>query len=251
MPEGDTRDSADNSFPRRLGVLYSCPTTVLREVSPALLEILDQGIKHISEPCASTSSRCIMATSSGGAGKRHHHDHGISTVISSGMVTDSGRMWTPIRQVFCRQLLLSKRPTATPGDNCRTARDEARDEKPIDETFELQEALLHLYKNVRVVPSLEPSDAPDGGLGEERDNDGIDTPSLASDLRRRDGPERSTPRIPLEECKRLHAGLVPLLSPLVKTDKRIFLVRRERGHGTNGADGFMRSLEKYRSNMLR
>lgn len=120
-----------------------------------------------------------------------------------------------IREVFCRSLPLLRTPTASPAPTTATATADRNDDNGGVDA--LQEALGLVYGGVHVVHS--PHQSPVGAAASLKTGD-VDDGDPATF-----GEWRAPPPL-LEACTRLHAGLVPLYSPLVRSDDKAFVVRR-------------------------
>lgn len=217
----------ENMLRRHLGTLYSCSTelpiaAMRRETSQDEL-ILD---RESATLCS--SARCLIPEA-----LVHENDAFIGTGGAYATDDVAAAAGVSISEVFCRTLPL--RPSSAAGFEDRTASAAANVASPASATTSgaiegngdvdaLREVLGRMYEGLQVVRSRQPSVAARPMLDEEEKE------------RLRTGPadKRNAAQPlglgPLATCARLHAGLVPLYTPLVESDDGAFLVRVERGY---------------------
>lgn len=200
-------DVGESAFERHLGALYSCSTrTRVHSLSD-----------RREFPSASASSaRCLLSTPGEPTMKIHSSDNGALAVEER---ADSS---TTIREVFCRALPLQN--SASDGSNSPT-RSIPNPNATIDTVSNvngLREALGRLYDGFHIISSPQPSVAEPKWRSSGEGKDGGGNAEQAENA--------AQPQRPLEPqlatCARLHAGLVPLYTPLVESEDGFFLVRR-------------------------
>lgn len=211
----------ESVFALHLGAFYSFSTE-------SLLETAGSSINGVGE--TSHSARCLLpnratavlqppcSNNNNESSSRDKHQPrrssenpcGRSVSAAAGRPSEQGS--GQIIEVFCRSLPLLRTPAASPALRTATATADRSDADGVVDA--LREALGLIYGGVHVVHS--PHQSPVGA-----------TASLkAGDVDDGNNPERQAPPALLEPCTRLHAGLAPLYSPLVRSDDKAFVVRR-------------------------
>lgn len=185
-----------------MGALFSCSTALhLRSDKQEF-------------PTDSASSAKILLTFPGTSTPLIH-----SSASSTLAVEEKAGSSPTIREVFCRALP-PQRTTTSVSSNSTTESTPNPIATTVGNSSTLRGALGRLYDGLRVVSSPQPSvaGAKWRGNGEAMDEEGERTQNAAQ------------PQLllgaQLETCSRLHAGLVPLYTPLVESEDGIFLVRR-------------------------
>lgn len=234
---------------RHLGALYSCPTSLLHFNGSRSDRIShntqDKGQEATASSPGTSSSRCIIPVPTGPAEStsetnERHDDSGsadcagvavgaTATANNNGAVLGCG-------EVFCCILHGSTNTRSTPAvvDNVCCA-----ETGNIEDNHTLLETLTPMYAGLgavhssqpRVVPDLHHGKEPKVAEGDNNSSSSSHTQTAAGWRRLQEDAKQTTPGSTrralgsLLPCRRLHAGLVPLLTPLVHSDDGTFLVR--------------------------
>lgn len=208
-----------------LGALYSCPTEL-----PLSERVGCSG---------GTSHRCLVPdrsaaelhSSSSSRGSNNQQECRLGNgdpadgSISSASAAQAAFSW-PIREVFCRALPVSVSPpadtaAATAALQTATKRNDDDDSCIVDVL--LPEALGLMYRGLHAIRSPQRSTCcvvAAGTTAEALDDDNAAQPAPSSSSSTVPPPPRLVASMPL------HAGLIPLHTPLVESDDGTFLVRR-------------------------
>lgn len=202
-------DVGESAFERHLGALYSCST---RTTAHSLSD------RQEFPTAIASSARCLLSNPGEPTTSTHSSANGALAV------EERAGSSTTIREVFCRALPLHNSSSASDGSNGPTGGIPNRNAtiNTVGNVNGLREALGRLYDGLHIVSSPQPSVAEpkwrSSGEGKDGGGNAEQTENAAQPQRRR-GPQLAT-------CSRLHAGLVPLYTPLVKSEGGIFMVRR-------------------------
>lgn len=234
---------------RHLGALYSCPTGAVRtgDGDPGAYCTSARCLLHTVDPSQLDNCNCRWRSSS----KAHPPDTAAAPTAAAVVTSDrcpvagSAATVTPVREIFCRtfQAGIFPRNISDPDESNNGSRSTRTGPRPADSAptvlstassptaqdgsdsvHTLQKALGRLYEGLHAVRSMEAArnagDAPHAGVVTARSQDGCVGAAQAL-LTLETLP-------PIAACPRLHAGLVPLYSPLVDTgeDGFFFLVGR-------------------------
>lgn len=254
----ETREGAwaGSALRNHIGALYSCPTDLpvprvredsVREVSlkrPDGSTYCFERLRYtpyssarclVRQPPVQPSSNCCTSSASGdlpsdecdGTPNAAVTAAAAGTAAAASAETDG----VSIAEVFCRVLPLRTLPSRTPSSTARgrklgpapaSPRHATGGEERNANTDALLEALGTMYKGLQVVGSPQAAVAAGPGTTTRKaaEESVGDAGAIPSDAAQPLGLAR-----PLITCARLHAGLVPLYTPIVESGDDVFLVR--------------------------
>lgn len=233
MEEVDTRKD-EELLALHLGALYSCPTELLLE-GRVPRNSLYESSGEISARCLVpvqefTATTPLLQSNDRSIGNQRHRpiDDDVHVEGSAGAAVLSVSGSGPIREVFCRAVpLLPQLPSSAavprPSDSSPTpgATVEGSHDGVIDG---LREALGLMYRDLHTVRSpYRPSAAVAEPKTHRKEDGGVVVDDAAQPRVVGGSAKQATPMM-LSACTRLHAGLVPLYTPLVESDDGVFLV---------------------------
>lgn len=200
-------DAGESAFERHLGALYSCSTrTTMHSLSDR---------QELPTDSAS-SARCLLIASGEPTLSIHNSANGYLAV------EEKAGSSTTIREVFCRALPLQNSANARSSTGSPNETIPNPNATTVGNGNGLRKALGTLYGGLHIISSPQSSVAgpkwQSNSEGEDRGGNAEQTENAAQ------------PQLPLETrlatCSRLHAGLVPLYTPLVESEDGVFLVSR-------------------------
>lgn len=197
-----------------VGTLYSCPTQLTSEGVPT-----NRSSGGISARCLVPARTCT-ATTLQLSKQQHLPSDGSLEENSARAAALAASASGPIREVFCRAVPLLAQAPVQPSDSATPTRGATAERSHDGVVDGLREALGLMYRDFHAVRSPNQPVTAVADPQTRRDDvvdDGAAQPSEPGTV------QQAMPM--LSACTRLHAGLVPLYTPLVESGDGVFLVR--------------------------
>ncbi|CAM9221484.1 unnamed protein product, partial [Scytosiphon promiscuus] len=226
MEEEDARID-EKLLALHLGALYSCPTElplggVPRNNDGSISGEISARCLVPDETCTATAA--LQASRSSDTQRHGRNDYDARAGGSACTAAFAASASGPIREVFCRAvpLQLPQSQVPPPSDSSMAKTEGATAEPSDDGAIDgLREALGLMYREVHAVRSPSRPSAAVAGPGLAQDGLVVDD-DAAQPLDR--GEANLATPVMLSTCTRLHAGLVPLYTPLVESGGGAFLM---------------------------